>query len=341
MGDAPCYHVYDMLDLSLKDLLPDPTSPWDRRSDEDDKRAREYMSARTVQPPQTLYHYTKAAFAIDVLRSRRIRFGTPKYANDPFELHDPLWQLRTPEFSRALRARFRDNLVGPIDWKQVPRKWVDQWGKQRYRFKCMPQPKRDVEVEHTLDKLLAGHIADDGGPRARSLRFRARMLCLSQNPHSILMWSHYGDKHRGCVIGFRTSVLEKFWMRPVMPITYSPRLPELIGDTSVFVDRLAIDGRIAALPKPRVEEWICTKSLEWKYEQEWRFAWLAPPTEVYDHEFRTIPVEAVESVRLGAQMHHVESSQIRQEIQAAFPATSRIQVRLSRTAYELADQDDS
>ena len=36
----------------------------------------------------------------------------------------------------------------------------------------------------------------------------AGILCLTSNPDSVVMWSHYADKHRGIVIEF-----DRFWER--------------------------------------------------------------------------------------------------------------------------------
>jgi hypothetical protein len=89
------------------------------------------------------------------------------------------------------------------------------------------------------------------------------MLCLSGNPRSILMWSHYSDEHEGFVIGFDSE--DKFF-------SHSSDEPEDIGllrPVEYVKDRPRVN-----IPKITVQkstpDIFFTKNREWSYEQEWR-----------------------------------------------------------------------
>ena len=88
-----------------------------------------------------------------------------------------------------------------------------------------------------------------------------RLLCCSHTSDSILMWSHYGDKHRGMVLEIETSEI-----RPdlaieehALDVKYRTNMPIL----PLFADTQAQgEARIMAV--------VSTKSADWSYEEEVR-----------------------------------------------------------------------
>ncbi len=81
------------------------------------------------------------------------------------------------------------------------------------------------------------------------------ILCLSESPNSILMWSHYADQYQGAVISFD-------------------------ADHQFFVDQIGVKY-VTERPKIPIETYtsgpiplseLCNKSQEWQYEQEVRIA---------------------------------------------------------------------
>ena len=86
------------------------------------------------------------------------------------------------------------------------------------------------------------------------------VLCLSAKNDSIPMWSHYGDHHRGIILGLNPHAnCFNFGSKPT-EITYSAK-------------RVGLDWTVVPRPedvKRKVDEIVLTKSREWKYEQEYR-----------------------------------------------------------------------
>jgi hypothetical protein len=73
------------------------------------------------------------------------------------------------------------------------------------------------------------------------------VLCFSLSWHNPLLWSHYGDKHRGIALGF--DVADAI-LKPVSYVEERPVLKEI---------------------KPEVANWLLfTKYFDWRYEQEAR-----------------------------------------------------------------------
>jgi hypothetical protein len=116
-----------------------------------------------------------------------------------------------------------------------------------------------------------------------------KICSFSGTQHSIIMWSHYADKHQGFCIEYDTESLPEGhpFMRMLYPVIYSEKLFDgtnyylaAIGNQSSFN---VLFPTLAAL----------YKSPEWSYEKEWRLVipanlvkkaspWRVPtPTRVY------------------------------------------------------------
>jgi hypothetical protein len=79
-------------------------------------------------------------------------------------------------------------------------------------------------------------------------------LCLTKNPFSHLMWSHYADCYRGAVVEFDEN--HEFF-NGAFEIKYLKERPKLHID--YFLDQSEISTAE-----------LCMKSDEWAYEKEWR-----------------------------------------------------------------------
>lgn len=96
----------------------------------------------------------------------------------------------------------------------------------------------------------------------------------TERPDNILMWSHYANKHTGVCVEYDFSHLEKeditaFLLpviytkkRPLLPIKKLTSLIGKDGDKASVSDGLYIIRYLL--------EAILSKSLDWKYEEEWR-----------------------------------------------------------------------
>jgi hypothetical protein len=109
-----------------------------------------------------------------------------------------------------------------------------------------------------------------------------RMLCLSKLRDSILMWSHYGDDHRGVAIGFDSDSLAKaLGARPL--------------EVGCGEDRTIFDAEQFLFPKLEYAEKLLTrKSLDWRYQEEVRFV-----MEYRGNPFFECPPRLIRSVCLG------------------------------------------
>jgi len=95
------------------------------------------------------------------------------------------------------------------------------------------------------------------------------ILSLSDNPLNTLMWSHYGDNHKGIVIG-----ISDFSEEAYQPIQYvqSGEIPEINLDGYISVVKMYTNYNTLEIGfnDPSLQAALRTKTHEWGYEGEWR-----------------------------------------------------------------------
>lgn len=103
-------------------------------------------------------------------------------------------------------------------------------------------------------KLEVERVFRTASPSAVSDAWKSNVgiLCLTENPLNILMWSHYGGNHSGVCIGF-DSELDPFG--DAVPVRYSDERSRV---------------SFTSTPDELVERVLLTKSKHWEYEKEWR-----------------------------------------------------------------------
>lgn len=89
----------------------------------------------------------------------------------------------------------------------------------------------------------------------RRINENVGIFSMSAKRDNILMWSHYADYHRGICIEFKTTGGKLFGC-DMLNIDYDEKYPKF----NVYDD----------MNLERVRKYVCTKSLGWGYEEEWR-----------------------------------------------------------------------
>jgi hypothetical protein len=131
--------------------------------------------------PRWLYKHKSIDYHTRVMfRTRTLRFGTREELNDPyasyrilsteceeFEFREHLW--------RELLKRKRDTPLGEL--AQIVR-----------MERCPLEPSREAEFQSDYAKRMSG----------------VGILTASEVNDSVVMWSHYADKHRGICLRLDT-----------------------------------------------------------------------------------------------------------------------------------------
>ena len=113
--------------------------------------------------------------------------------------------------------------------------------------------------------------------------------CFTPHPDKMLMWSHYGDQHRGICIGFDSDELKK-------------NVIKNSEGHALFSDFRKVEYTNCR-PKHGDENSIYKKSLEWQYEDEYRLVTTCRPgTPEWGPGVWNVPVSSIKEVILGARM---------------------------------------
>lgn len=147
------------------------------------------------------------------------------------------------------------------DWNSIikPEVWLGQAGKFNdpfdcaFLYNCRSKEVYDRITEYNLAvKEGLKQFEQDKG--SESMQESVFIACFSEKCDSMLMWSHYGDEHRGICAGYNLhKLIEKY---NCFPVIYSNKMPQR--------KELNINN------KKMLYESILTKSEDWSYEAEWR-----------------------------------------------------------------------
>jgi hypothetical protein len=158
-----------------------------------------------------------------------------------------------------------------------------------------------------------------------------KILCLSEQPDNILMWSYYAQNHAGAVLRF-TDQTPNNPLKRARRIRYVDIMPSLFDD-EMLSDMLA--GYKGMDEKRIMDELIYSKSSHWEHEAEWR---------VYSGRGRTsglyedIPFNAAEldGVIFGAKMKDIDRSNLANMLRSFYPHAQLLQAKPMPDAYGLS-----
>lgn len=151
-----------------------------------------------------------------------------------------------------------------------------------------------------------------------NIQKKSGVACFSEVPDSILMWSHYGDSHKGVCLEYTFQTLNNFIINNkgdpltkfIYPINYKTDLSEHIGLTCQLV-LMFMHNKKPKMDFGRVEfmRHTLTKATEWSYEREWRIlvAYNRPEQSSIERYLKLLP----DCIYLGAKISNNYEDKIR------------------------------
>ena len=234
-----------------------------------------------INPSQTaahanlnaLYHYEKfhPEHLVTMLREKKIYFSDASCLNDPWDCRP--WfdheRMGADAIESFIEMFFSVPPSGPVSSDQVVAT------KQAIRTK--PEYRRAVLQRFSQNFLKV--IPD-----------RWRIYCLTPIPDSTLMWSHYGDNHRGICLEFAVGAR---LFGSAMKVVYREDYPQWLPRD------LATDPT----------QILLTKSDDWAYEHEYRIIGLGDSVSrssefhplTLTGSFMPLPDGALRSVIIGCE----------------------------------------
>jgi hypothetical protein len=134
----------------------------------------------------------------------------------------------------------------------------------------------------------------------RSFEFDG-VFCSTTDSKSLLMWAHYADKHSGAVIEFTPSQEKDSVFLASKKVKYSNERPVLYATAQEFVPH-GVTMSEKESGQAILDKLTYTKSIDWKYEQEYRL--YVPFCIKPGQDFATLEYDPEEltSVFLGCRM---------------------------------------
>jgi hypothetical protein len=211
-----------------------------------------------------LYKFLSPKDASRFLNSRRFIASDPRRFNDPFEVR-PMFDRDLYDFYVSQRSNFYARVLTPPNVITVG---FDHW---------KGNPEDFEGLADTLNAQFRNELGE-----------RFRVLCLSETPLSALMWGHYGQCHRGLVVGIEVSSPEfpTGIAAAGFPIQYEPdrvKIPlprayydfppvhygrrDVISDGGLQIPYEEYKRQLGAAQLAALR----IKSEDWSYEKEVRF----------------------------------------------------------------------
>lgn len=150
---------------------------------------------------------------------------------------------------------------------------------------------------------------------ARECISKHSACCFCQRNDSLLLWSHYADQHRGICLEFsfvrhgvgvheidRSQDGKQYLLGEV---NYSKQRPSLLVNTD--------DASV--VPYELIDKSLFTKSLDWSYEEEWRFVMRNSP----EVAFKGFAAKCLRRVIFGMRCSAEDEEEILQMASSKYP----------------------
>ena len=267
--------------------------------------------------PDILYKYTTAETAQIVLETGRLRWQSPCQFNDVSELQ--IMPKLVPDFVAAAPL-YKTKLVDiaytnePIDMSiysestqailrllAVAKNQGDSREDVLAKLETIGA-KNNQDLDATLRLNTGNH--NDG-----SLRF----FCLTENECNALMWAHYGESSKGCMLGFQhISELQTPFLE-AEKVNYTDDAPVIASALDIY-----LYGATKNNNADTRRTIYFTKAECWKYEKEWRVMIKREGGKQKFSDFKFYP-EELKSVTFGLNMDKDIKMKILELITSKYP----------------------
>lgn len=260
--------------------------------------------------PTSLFKYSTSETLGHFLRNLCVRFTPPAGLNDPFEFglvsdQNPVDLISDPKLVSTENAKFRESLLKAYEGslnltsRLTPQEFLDEIASDPGRLAAYA-----ATYQFAADKVVPEFWAE--------YRHRNGVFSTTTHGDHVLMWSHYGDYHRG----FRME------LDPAAAFTGAEGLP-VIPFKVAYQDHLP-EAKPNYTPNP-----ARYKHTHWGYEDEWRYIRDVqkdpPPHGTPDLRLYPVNADAVRSITFGIAFDEATKTETATLIRKALPDTRILQ----------------
>ncbi|NHI00822.1 DUF2971 domain-containing protein [Oceanimonas sp. MB9] len=224
------------------------------------------ISLKYEHLPRKLYKYRSVnEYSLKNLEEGSIWLSDPKSFNDPYDcsFHHEV-ELDSDNADSVLSRAHEHSLISELTTEQIQS--IRESDNPTVKLLELSYPDRP-DYGRTCGKALSHVMKERANALVREtsegFKQMFKICCFSENPKSILMWSHYADYHKGFCIGYNFHELGNgdVRTRSIYPVIYSD---EMFDATGVFGPHKSVDNILY------LNQAALMKSTEWSYEKEWR-----------------------------------------------------------------------
>lgn len=248
---------------------------------EDDLRKRVYELSMLCKHalPQYLYRYRtvdEQGYNIAALIENEIWGTSANLFNDPLDTQMFFSPIRVKEKYMSFCQQVRE-----IESQLLStRKFLNGLEMEDKVYQIVANRERIPS-----DDVIKGLIENSYTKIVVDIKTQSYIACFTENLYSSLMWAHYADSHKGFVVEYRAIDL----FPDVLPVRYSP---ERIDATDLVFYCLAckissefhLHSELKDVLLPT--KILTNKTMDWKYEKEWRIFKQDPPKLDFNKEYK-------------------------------------------------------
>lgn len=143
--------------------------------------------------------------------------------------------------------------------------------------------------------------------------------------NSEYMWNEYAERHKGVTLRIEPNVAKDSKFQLFRPVLYRDQRPPLYEDSLEFIAG-SLFGDQEARIREAIDRIICTKTLDWESEDEYR---LAIPISRNEEPWNTLPYhpEEITELYLGCEMEEYDINDITNKALNVNPNISIFQIK--------------
>lgn len=283
---------------------------------------------------QSFFKYTSLSTASTIIESKSFRWSAPTLFNDPFDHQLGFVIEEAPErFAAQLYDSTLRLIFGDVEPRPNPESAYFNMA-MALRANRTRLPKDELmgrlrqgcmDVAYNLHSHL-----DQLNAALRDQLCRSRVFCVTEARDNVVMWSHYGDEHRGVV--FELACLEDLGNRllAARKVEYSDRFLTFPSAES-YAKHLT--GEVPFDLLPLIWQIAFTKHTGWSYEQEWRVH--IPLYEAEGHSILPEPGAVFRAAIIGYRMPDAQAADFAAQAKVHLPEMRLFRAKLNATSFQL------
>lgn len=275
------------------------------------RKAKQPSIGALLTEDPLLFKYRSKESAFRLLEDNTLWLSSRRFFNDPFDCY--------PSFEEPTSGdlfEFAKTVV--LDY--VPAHLPPQSQMTRQQIEAQKKPLGE-KIDHQLRELKKGNAFEVIREGIVETIDSYGICSFTANLHSILMWSHYAENHKGVAFGFSLKTLNGSG-RKVRKVEY----PEKRGNIKISLNSKEIQNEKFEI----VNNAFLKKSPDWKYEEEYRLIEKdAANTAI------PIPLGALKLIVFGVEADVETKGKILQEVRMGNLSVQLLQAKLSQSLYRL------